>query len=196
MSLSAWKECVLVASRSGRLARASRLLLGMMVLLVVELAHCGDVSPTSTSTTTTTTTSERLDSTCSGVTRCLHDTHCAQCLSAINSTAGFPHTPVEFFGMSLAEQREYNVRFFTTLQSTASCSTDATPSWILHSALRELGASLCTDAYRMAIGSCLYAEYVTMHHVPLELFAKMKIIFTTCCLNHSPCFTVTSACVN
>lgn len=144
----------------------SRLLLCVVVLTAGDLARAGrsddDVTSPGRSSlgrsSTSTTTSELLDSACSGVTLCLSDTHCAQCLSAINSTHGFPHTPSEFYGMSLAEQREYNVGFFKTLRSTASCSTDATPSRIIHSALRELGASLCTDKYRMVIGTCLYAE--------------------------------------
>jgi hypothetical protein len=54
----------------------------------------------------------------------------------------------------------YNVGFFHTLLSTASCSTNATPPDILYSALEELGdLPSCIDVYGMAVSLCLAAEF-------------------------------------
>ena len=86
---------------------------------------------------------------CAGVVQCLRHSQCAQCLSAVNATAGVPHTYAEFYDHGNAGTREFHVGFFQTLRSTASCSASATPSSILNPALQELSnfSSPCNDAY-------------------------------------------------
>ena len=118
------------------------------------------ILPTSTFTTMMSTT-DGLDS-CGGVTRCLNDTQCARCLSAINMTRSFVHTEAQFLNMreSVDEVRLYEVGFFETLLSNTSCSTNATLPAILFPALLELGTSLCVDAHGMYTDTCSIAEYV------------------------------------
>ena len=151
MSSPVWRDCELT------LARASCPDTFHVLTLVTTVAFAlGDnvdatststlLLPTSTSTTTTTTTTFGDSDVCGGVTRCLNHTQCAQCLSAINASRGFVHSQAEFYSMSLASERQYQVGFFETLLSTASCSTNATPSGILNPVLQELGASSCMDA--------------------------------------------------
>jgi len=84
---------------------------------------------TSTSTGTTTTTAF---AGCGGVARCLDHTQCAQCLEAINSTAGFAHSYAEYNSFDTAAYQAYTDGFFRTLQTTASCSTNVTPPNILY----------------------------------------------------------------
>ena len=160
-------------------ARASWLLCRLISFTVTQ-ALGDDVNSTSTSystkptlllptsasitTTTTTTTSDGFYS-CGGVTRCLNETQCARCLSSINATRSFVHNMSELNGMprmSLDEVRAYQVEFFETLLSIASCSTNATPPGILYPALQELGG-FCSDEHGMAVSPCLLAEYVTVH---------------------------------
>lgn len=93
--------------------------------------------------------------------RCLNDTQCSRCMSAMNATRGFPHTISEYSSMNLAEIRAYHVGFFETLLSTAACSTNATPPGILQAALQELDNSHSfNDALRMVIDTCALVEYV------------------------------------
>jgi hypothetical protein len=75
---------------------------------------------------------------CGGVTRCLDHTDCAQCLEAINATSGFPHTLAQFYSLDTSAYRANDVALFRGFQSTASCSTSATPPGILNPALQEL----------------------------------------------------------
>ena len=73
--------------------------------------------------------------------------------------------------MSLATEREYQVGFFQTLLSNASCSTNATPPGVLQPALNELaniGNLSCEDAHGMVVGNCLLAEYVNDHCVAMH----------------------------
>lgn len=150
-----------MALRRGNMARASLLLLHVMALTVVG----GDVNSTTlfppSMSTTVSTTSYGLDS-CDGVTRCLNDTHCAQCISAINATRGFVHTEAQFLSMrqSVAELREYELDFFDTLLSTSSCWSNTTSHGILFPALQELGNSFCVGAHGMYTDTCSIAEYV------------------------------------
>ena len=51
---------------------------------------------------------------CSNVTRCLADPQCKQCLNAINSTVGFPHSVVEYIGLDNLAYRAYEIKFFQT----------------------------------------------------------------------------------
>ena len=45
------------------------------------------------------------------------------------------------------------------MQSTASCSTNATPPSVLYSVLQELETFSCRDEYGMVASVCLVAEY-------------------------------------
>jgi hypothetical protein len=47
-------------------------------------------------TTTTTTTTTTATAGCGGLMRCISEAQCSSCLSAINSTNGFPHTRAEY----------------------------------------------------------------------------------------------------
>lgn len=172
LQLPARRGRVLVASRHGRLAKA--LLLSFCVLMLtvattVELALGDDVIPTSLSTSTSTSTTT---TSCGGVRLCLNDPQCARCLLAINETRSFIHTQAEFFSISFAGLRAYDVGFFETLLSTASCSTNITPPAILRPALQELSASPCMEVYGMTIGDCAYVEYVTVHVSLILLYPK------------------------
>ena len=186
-------ENVLVAPHRGRMTTASWLPFRVMVLTVattVKLAFsgCVDAQPTSTttlsrvstSTFTSTTSTSTFASSCGGVTRCLNDTQCAQCLSSINATRSFVHTHSEYNSKSLATEREYQVGFFNTLLSTVSCSTNATPPAILHPALQELDAIPCVDEYGMAVGGCLLAESVTILPVTLPFLPEVFVHCLVC----------------
>jgi hypothetical protein len=107
-----------------------------------------------TAPSTTTTTHSTQPQSCDGVERCLQDTHCAQCIDAINSTAGFPHTLAEYGNVDRAP---YDVMLFGTLLSTPSCSTNATLPYILHTALQELDLSKCKLAFGMFTSPCTRA---------------------------------------
>jgi hypothetical protein len=72
---------------------------------------------------------------------------------------GFPHTVAEFDSVDFASARAFQLGFFQTLQSTASCSTDAAPPGILYPALLELSRVSCNNAYGMVVGNCLVTEY-------------------------------------
>jgi hypothetical protein len=106
--------------------------------------HVAATTDTSTRATTTTTAAG-----CGGVTRCLVNPSCSRCLSAINGSADFVHTPAEEAALSYANNRAYTTGFFQTLQSTPSCSTNATQPGTLHAALQEL-----SHAASSSIGSC------------------------------------------
>jgi hypothetical protein len=115
---------------------------------------------TATTTTTTTTTTSTAFAGCGGVVRCLNDTLCAQCIEAINVTAGFPHSSAEYYSLDTPAVRAYDIGFFQTLQSVESCSTNASPSGIIYPALQELSDVIsCADAYRMVVDDCLVPEY-------------------------------------
>jgi len=90
------------------------------------------------------------------VVRCLHDTQCTQCIDAINSTAGFPHTLAEFINI---DNVLYNTGFFRTLLSTPSCSTNATSPTILGPALQELAINNCALQFGIVVSLCLPTEY-------------------------------------
>ena len=124
------------------------------------------LAPSSMANTTTTTTTNVVSTValrragCSGVATCLDHPQCAQCLDAINSTAGFPHTRAEFSSLDRAAIRAYHLDFFRILRSTESCSTNATLPLILYPALQELGTNnSCINAYGMETSPCLVAEY-------------------------------------
>lgn len=99
-----------------------------------------------------------------------------RCLSTVNATRSFPHSQAEYNSMSLATEREYQVGFFNTLLSTASCSTNATPPRILHPALQELDVISCADGHGMAVGGCLLAESVTILPVTLPFLPEVSFI--------------------
>jgi hypothetical protein len=88
---------------------------------------------------------------CAGVVQCLDHSQCAQCLSAVNATAGFTHSYAEFYTSNggSAYYHEFHAGFFHTLQSTSSCSTGATPPMVMYPALQELSntSSPCNSAY-------------------------------------------------
>jgi serine/threonine protein kinase len=114
-----------------------------------------------TTTTTTTTSTTNAGVRCGGVVHCLHenDSQCAQCLEAINATAGFPHTNAEYDSFSVGALGAYNVGFFRALQSTASCSTNATLPNIIQQALQELSHSRDDEGNGMIVDACLVHEY-------------------------------------
>lgn len=152
------------------MARASCLL---MVAMTVTALTCDAVNPPSTTTVlsgASKSTSKGFNS-CGGVMRCLNETQCARCLSAINASRGFVHSQAEYYSMSLAAQRAYQVGFFEMLLSTASCWTNATSPDILYPALQELGGT-CQDAHGMVVNRCLLAEYVVVHW---SLLALLKL---------------------
>jgi hypothetical protein len=99
---------------------------------------------------------------CSNVMRCLADPQCKQCLNTINSTVGFPHSVVEYIGLDNAAYRAYEIKFFQTLQSTASCSTNhgSNMTLLMRNALDELAYdNSCINSQSMAADPCLAAEY-------------------------------------
>jgi hypothetical protein len=121
------------------------------------------VTTVRTTTTVTTWTTITDYSGCGDVARCLDDAQCARCLLAINTTPAFFHTRRDFSeGWSdVVPTRAYEEGFFQALQSTASCSTNATPEGVLYTALQELSVvPTCTDAYGMVVSTCLVPEYV------------------------------------
>jgi hypothetical protein len=121
------------------------------------VAGAGTVMTTTAATATTTTTAF---AGCGGVDRCIANPHCAQCLLAVNATRNFPHTLAEFNRLGRAATRAYEVGFFQTLQSTASCSTSVTPPGIIYAALQELADVIsCDDEHAMYSSTCLVAEY-------------------------------------
>lgn len=85
---------------------------------------------------------------CAAVSQCLDHSECAQCLSAVNATAGFSHTYTEFYDHDHAATRALYVGVFQTLVSTASCSPSSTSPALLYAALQELGdfSSPCNNA--------------------------------------------------
>jgi hypothetical protein len=148
---------------------------GSLLCLSLSLAQTGAgvharpsmsaVAPVPTSTSTTTSASFTSTTTgtiagCSDVAGCLDHPHCRECIEEINNTAGFPHTGTEWFKLNASALRGYNVGFFHTLLSTASCSTNTTPPDLLQSALLELGFPPCIDAHGIAASTCLAVEYV------------------------------------
>jgi hypothetical protein len=104
------------------------------------LALASIISPLVSATTmtrTTATSTTTASAGCGGVVRCLDHPQCAMCLDAINNTAMFPHTQVDYFNLDLAAQRAYQTAFFEVLQTTASCSSTALDD-VLYPALQEL----------------------------------------------------------
>lgn len=122
-----------------------------------------NAATTSTSITSTSTTAY---AGCGGVTRCLADQQCGQCLLAINNTNWFTHTVAELsaleaLGRTTFDLRAYEVGFFETLLSTASCSTNVTRLGILYPALLELSeVSACVEAFGMVVDQCILSECV------------------------------------
>jgi hypothetical protein len=136
----------------------------IMVIQGFTQGHlAGSVTATWAATATTTTSSSSSSTAfagCGGAVRCLNDTLCAQCIQAINVTAGFPHSSAEYYSLDTPALHAYAVGFFQTLQSVESCSTHATPSGIIYPALQELSDVIsCADAYGMVVGDCLVPEY-------------------------------------
>ena len=152
---------------------------------------------THTTTTSATTTTTAGLAGCGGVARCLNDTTCAQCISGINATAGFPHTIAGFFALDAAGNREYQISFFHALQSTAACSTQVTPPGLLHPAFQELQQTGCAEVYRMALFGCPEPEYACFVDDHCRHCVAMLIASTCGNLNktsaiHSPACTATN----
>ena len=125
-----------------------------------------DNNDDATTSTSTTSTSTSAYAGCGGVTRCLDNRHCGACLLAINNTQGFTHTAADLLALDALGRktfalREYQVEFFETLLSTASCSTNVTPLGILYPALLELSeVAACVDTFEMVVGQCILSECV------------------------------------
>lgn len=182
-----------------RRPHTSRIHLHVIAVVLAACAHClcgllavaADDSTTATSTTTA-------DTRCGGVERCLHYplAHCNDCISSINDTVGFPHSSTEFLLLSRNSFRAYQVEFFRTLLSTASCSTNATPPSVLHPALQELMATTCWNEYGLAVNNCLLAEYACfVDHDCRECLAalysetnttKLDVLESSVCISTDP----------
>lgn len=123
---------------------------------------------TGTTSTSSTSTSTTAYAGCGGVARCLDDQQCAECLLAINNTNGFTHSveelsALEALGAKTFALRAYQVGFFETLLSTASCSTNVTRLGILYPALLELSeVSSCVETFGMVVGRCILSECVKL----------------------------------
>jgi hypothetical protein len=71
----------------------------------------------------------------------------------------YTHTQAAYDSADAA-LRSYHVGFFRALQSTAPCSTRATPPGILYPALQELSDSpSCQVVHGMVVGDCVIVEY-------------------------------------
>jgi hypothetical protein len=142
-------------SKSARSVTTQSALAAVCTLAIVASLSAVTGAETSFATTATTTT---VAAGCGGVERCLANTHCAQCLQAINSTA--PRTKADYIGLNLTARKANDVNFFRALQSTASCSTSVTMQGILYPALQELNTMLsCMLEYRMVMSYCAVPAY-------------------------------------
>jgi hypothetical protein len=143
-------------------ATTTRVLLAAMSVLAIFacLAVVSATTTTNTVATTSTSTTTAGVGLCGGVARCLDHQQCATCLSAINTTTGFPHTLAEHISFDIGDIQTFYDGFFETLMSNASCSTGMTPPSILHPALQELNdVILCQNAHGMVMGDCTVAVY-------------------------------------
>jgi hypothetical protein len=129
------------------------------VLLAVDATTTTTTTYGAHTSTTTTSTTPRPQNSCDAVKQCVDDPQCAGCIAAVNASAGFPHSLAEYFSPGALAGRAYQAPFFAHLVSTASCATNATLPGIIHPALQELATPRCSDAYGMAVGNCLVAEY-------------------------------------
>lgn len=98
---------------------------------------------------------------------------------------------LEAVGAKTFALRAYQVGFFETLLSTASCSTNVTRLGILYSALLELSeVSACVETFGMVVGWCILSECVLLttqvvdlphQEIVLSFALSHLMILASCC---------------
>jgi hypothetical protein len=164
------RTCDDAAAGCGRTARklgepVAILTLAAVLALSLSTTSADALSDNVTTATTTTSTTTTITTTlqCAAVTTCFNNEQCAECLSRINATVGFPHAPVDSTAHQRSEARAGNEAFFQTLQSsTASCLTNETSTGLVSTALQSLldNADSCGRTLGMVMTVCLVSEYL------------------------------------
>jgi len=98
---------------------------------LVPRSSAGSAFTTITSTSATAWS----QSECGGVTRCMHNAPCAECLSAINATPGFPHIQAEYNNPCTHECQHQSLQSSDQRRVLSSAAVDGVvlsdrhPSW-------------------------------------------------------------------